>query len=278
MEKSITLLLISVLGLNLMAQKDPKSQKEQQRFEKVYFKNFNVETDEYTAEISNVVSVDAEAKFKLVIKNKTADYLVFDAAKCFANIGGAILVPKDKFITIEPFESKSRTISLIGKGLNSFFQYDFTLSGIQRVIPITQEISAPQFKLPVSVNDFEAGKFQAQLKNHEKKTDASFVKFDVQYRGDKIGFIIPSKINVLMPDGNTYANTDSKGKTFILFPGDSEKFYASWNRMPGGRLNDMQLVEMLIQFNGVFSEGEAKNLEAKQVSLIWDEALTIARK
>lgn len=277
MKKSLTLLLISVCTLNLMAQKDAKAPKKK-KFEKVFYKDFKIETDEYSAEISNVISVATEAKFKLVLKNKTADFLIFDASQCVLKIGGNALTPKDKFITIEPFESKSRTISALGKDLNTFFEYEFTLAGVQRVIPSGADITAPAFKLPVSNNDFQAGPFHAQLKNHKKESGDSFVKYDVQYKGNKVGFITPSKINVLMPDGNTYANTDSKGKTFLLFPGDSEKFYASWSKMPGGRLNDMQLVEMIINFPGVFAEGEAKNLEAKVANIVWDEALTTAKK
>jgi hypothetical protein len=167
---------------------------------------------------------------------------------------------------------------VFGKDLNYLFEYKLTLAGIQKVVPIENEIIAPVFRLTVSNNDFDAGKFQAQLKNHKKESGLTIVKYDVQYKGDKIGFIIPSKINMMMPDGVAYANTDSKGKTFIMFLGDSEKFSASWDKIPGGKKNDMQMVEMNIYFKGVFSEGEAKNLEVKPVKLIWDEALTMGKK
>lgn len=249
-------------------------QKEEKPFAKVLYADQVISTDEYKVEISNVLTVEGEAKFKFKITNNTADFLLFDASKCSFEINGSKLSPKDKFLIIDPYDNKSKTISIVGAKLNTAHSYTFTLDGLQRVVPTEDKIEAPQFKLPASKNDFEAGKFTAQLKNSKKESGGTFVKFDVQYKGDKIGFIIPSKVDVTMPDGNNYANTDSKGKTFIMFPGDSEKFTAQWDKMPGGRANDMQLVEMLINFNGVFSEGIANDLPAQKVELTWDEAAT----
>lgn len=265
-----------ILGLFILCSKSIFAQDAPLTFEKVIYSDQTISSDEFTVEISNVVSTTAEAKFKFKITNKTADFLMFDASKCIIEIDGNKLTPKDKFIIIDPYDNKSKTISVTGAGLNKAKSYTFVLNGVQRVIPIDAPIEAPQFKLPASKNDFSAGKFNTQLKNSKKESGATFVKFDVQYKGDKIGFIMPSKIDVTMPDGNNYANSDTKGKTFLMFPGDSEKFTAQWGKMPGGRLNDMQLVEMLINFNGVFSEGEAKNLAEQTVTLSWSEELTKA--
>lgn len=258
--------------VNVFAQTDDLN------FEKVIYQDLTIEADVYTVEISNVVSTAADAKFKFKIINKTADFLLFDASKCKFEIAGTSYTPKDKFVIVDPYDSKSKTIAVTGPGLNKVKTYRFTLGGVQRVVPLSEIANVPAFKLPASKNDFSAGKFNAQLKNSKKESGATFVKFDVQYRGDKIGFIYPSKIDVLMPDGNNYANADSKGKTFLMFPGDSEKFSANWDKMPGGRMNDMQLVEMFINFNGVFAEGEARDLEVKTVEVSWNEALTTAAK
>ncbi len=248
------------------------------KFEKIMYKDLKIESPEYTVEISNCVSTATEAKFKFKIINKTADFLLFDASKCQFVISGNSYTPKDKFVIVNPYDTKSKTISVIGTALNKVKTYSFTLGGVQRIIPLSVVKDVPPFKLPASKNDFTADKFNAQLVNSKKESGATFVKYDVQYRGDKIGFICPSKIDVLMPDGNHYANEDSKGKTFLMFPGDSEKFSANWYKMPGGRENDMQLVEMLINFNGVFAEGEARDLETKTIEITWDEALTVASK
>lgn len=254
------------------------AQSDDLKFEKIMYRDIKLESVEYTVEISNCVSTATEAKFKFKIINKTADFLLFDASKCKFEIAGTSYTPKDKFVIIDPYDTKSKTISIIGTALNKVKSYNFTLAGVQRVIPLSEFKDVPPFKLPASKNDFSVEKFNIQLVNSRKESGATFVKFDVQYRGDKIGFIYPSKIDVLMPDGNNYANADSKGKTFLMFPGDSEKFSANWSKMPGGRENDMQMVEMLVNFNGVFAEGEARDLDVKTIEIIWDEALTIASK
>ncbi len=253
-------------------------QKKEKPFAKVLYADQTITTPEYKVEISNILTVEGEAKFKFKITNTTADFLLFDASKCSFEINDTKLTPKDKFLVIEPFESKSKTISVLGTNLNTAKSYTFVLDGVQRIIPIEEEIKAPQFKLPASTNDFTAGKFTAQLKSSNKESGSAFVKFDIQYKGDKVGFIMPSKIDVTMPDGNNYANTDKKGKTLVLFPGDSEKFYAQWDKMPGGRLNDMQLVDMLINFNGVFKEGVKQDLAAQKVEITWNEEATKAAK
>lgn len=270
MKKSLLLLI----GFASLTSQLSFGQKGEKPFEKVLYADQVITTEEYKVEISNVLTIDAEAKFKFKITNNTADFLLFDASKCVFEINGNKFTPKDKFLIIDPFDSKSKTISVLGSKLNTAHSYSFTLDGVQRVVPTGDEIVAPQFKLPASTNDFAAGKFTAQLKNSKKESGATFVKFDVQYKGDKVGFIMPSKIDVTMPDGNNYANADTRGKTFIMFPGDSEKFTAQWDKMPGGRLNDMQLVEMLINFNGVFSEGVIKDIPAQTIQLSWDEAAT----
>ena len=272
MRKYTTLffVLFVLFSKHVLAQDSPLN------YVKVIYGEQTISTDEYTVEISNVVSTTAEAKFKFKITNKTEDFLLFDASKCTFEINGEKLTPKDKFLIVDPYDSKSKTVAVTGAGLNKATSYGFVLNGVQRVVPTGSAIEVPQFKLPVSTNEFTAGKFSVQLKNSKKESGAAFVKFDVQYKGDKIGFIMPSKIDVTMPDGNNYASTESKSKTLLLFPGDTEKISASWSKMPGGRMNDMQMVEMLINFKGVFSEGVAKNLAEQKVTLNWSEELTKA--
>jgi hypothetical protein len=248
------------------------------KYEKVLYNDKTIDAEEYSVKISNVVSNAVEAKFKLEITNKTADFLLFDATKCTFQLGGNKLAPTDKLIILEPYDSKSKTISVTGTALNTHKTYTFNLGGIQRVVPLSTVENIPSFKLPASKNDFSAGPFNVQLKNFKKESGATFAKFDVQYRGDKIGFIYPSKIDVKMPDGNNYANADMKGKAFLMFPGDAEKFSANWSKMPGGRENDMQLVDMNINFTGVFAEGVAKDLAQKSIEIDWNEANTNAAK
>lgn len=249
------------------------------QYEKIYYADQKIETDEYKVEISNIVGMDAEIKFKLEIENTTSDFLLFDASKCSFTINGAKVSPKkDKFLIIEPYGKKSKTIGALGSGYAAVREFSFEMNGVQRVIMLDEKIEVAPFNLPPSANNFTAGAFKVDLKKHSKETALTAAKFDVQYNGKKIGFVIPANINVLMPDGNTYANADKGTDPILLFPGDADKFTATWERMPGGRVNDMQLVKMIVNFQDVFKEGEAKDLSLQTINFTWDEALTIGKQ
>lgn len=243
--------------------------------EKVYFPTQKQTTDFYKVEISNIVGRSNEVKFKLEIENTTSDYLLFDASKCMFEINGSKITPNDKFLVIEPYKKKSKTISALGSGLN-VHSFNFKLDGLQRIVYLDEIIKVDQFNLPPNTNDFVANKFEVSLKSFKKETNASSSKFDVQYKGEKIGFVFPSKITVSMPDGNEYANA-KKADPILLFPGEKSSFNANWGRMPGGSINDMQKVQMKINFTDVFREGKAVNIPEQQFSFVWDEALTIEK-
>lgn len=241
--------------------------------EKIYYPVQKESTNHYNVEISNIIGLANEIKFKLEIENTSSNFLLFDASKCVFTINGTTVTPKDKFIIIEPYKKKSKTISALGNGFQGIKEFKFELNGIQQVMPSEEVIITESFSLPPSKNDFSAGDFSVNLKSYKKETGATTSKFDVQYKGKKIGFIHPSKITVSMPDGKEYANA-KKSDPILLFPGNTESFNANWDRMPGGSLNDMQKVEMILNFTGVFGEATAVDLPAQIFNHTWDEAVT----
>ena len=215
--------------------------------EKIYYANQKQAAENYSVEISNIVGLATEIKFKLEIENTSSEFLLFDASKCVFTINGTTVTPKDKFIIVEPYKKKSKTIVALGSGYNNVRDFKFELNGVQRVVPTDEKFAAPAFTFPPSKNDFSTGDFYVELKGYKKETGATTSKFNVQYKGKKIGFVSPSKISVLMPDGKEYAN-GKKTDPILLFPGGSDSFSANWERMPGGSLNDMQKVEMNLNF------------------------------
>lgn len=241
--------------------------------EKIYYPTQRESTEQYNVEISNIVGLANEIKFKLEIENTSSDFLLFDASKCVFTINGTTVTPKDKFIIIEPYKKKSKTILALGSGFQGIKEFKFELNGIQQVIPAGEAIETESFSLPPSKNDFTTGDFTVNLKSYKKETGSTTSKFDVQYKGKQLGFVHPSKISVSMPDGKEYANA-KKSDPILLFPGNTESFNANWNRMPGGSLNDMQKVEMIINFTGVFGEATAIDLPAQAFNLTWDEVAT----
>ncbi len=258
-------LFLSTFVLNIFAQ------------DKIYYPNQSISGDNFTIEISNIVGLASEIKFKLEIDNKSNEYLLLDASRCIFTVNGEKVVPRDKFFIIEPYKKRSKTILALGKGYNKVREFSFELNGLQKITDINEIKGIEAFNLPPSSNDFNANDFKINLKNFSKETNETTSKYNVQYTGQKIGFVNPSKISVLMPDGNTYANA-KKSDTFILFPGESGSFSANWDRMPGGKVTDMQKVVMSINFNNVFSEGTASDLPSYNLDFKWDEALTKSKK
>lgn len=124
-------------------------------------------------------------------------------------------------------------------------------------------IATPDFKLPAAANDFKTGNFNCVLGDVYKKTDATTAKFKCTYTGNKIGFISPSKVSVLMPDGREYANSKRTG-AIIIPAGRDDSFTLGWNRMTGGKTMDMQFADMMIKWNDAFFEGE--------MSIKWNDA------
>jgi hypothetical protein len=241
--------------------------------EKIYYPSQKSSFDDFNVEISNIVGLATELKFKIEIENTSSDFLFFDASKCVFTINGTSVVPKDKFIIIEPYQKKSKTVTALGSNFNTIREFKFELNGIQKVVLTDETFPTEVFLLPPNKNDFATGPFSVELKNFKKETGATLSKFNAQYKGKKIGFVFPSKVSTSMPDGKDYAN-GKKADPVLLFPGESAAINANWERMPGGSVNDMQKVEMKLNFTEVFREGTTVDLKSQLFSFTWDEAVT----
>lgn len=268
--KSLMITLATLLlNQTANAQKAPKEIK----YEKIFYKDANAETDDVSIKIDNAVSTDAETKFKLKITNKTNDYIIYKPAESKFMIDGKEVIPQEKWLVIEPNESDFRVINAKGAGYNKIKNYSFVADGIYKVSTESAAIPAPDFKLPPSKNDFKAGNFNSVLSKLDKETAGTKVKFNCTYSGDKIGFVYPNKAAVKMPDGNEYANGNSKAKTIVfLKKGEENNFTLEWDRMQGGKTTDMQKVEMIIKWNDAFKESAAEKIKSASLELQFDEA------
>lgn len=241
---------------------------------KIYYPSQKSSSENFTVELSNVIGLANELKFKIEIENTTSEFMIYDASKSFFILNGEpVALKKDILLVIEPYQKRSKTIAVTGTGMNAIRTFKFELNGMQKVVLTDEVFPTEMFTLPPSKNDFSTGSFLVDLKNFKKETGATVSKFNVQYTGKAIGFVFPSKITTSMPDGKEYAN----GKTadpILLFPGKSSSIQANWERMPGGSINDMQKVEMQLNFTNVFREGATIDLNAQSFDFNWDEALT----
>lgn len=251
--------------------------------EKVFYPDQQkISATSYDVKITDIIALPKEIKFKLEFENTSNDIIVYDLSKSEIIASGNKYTPKSRiaFVTLSkpivlaPHKKINRTISATADNMGSPKDFKFELKGVQKVTLSNDKYNAPKFALPATANDFPAGPFAVNLKDYKKTTGGSSVKYNAQYNGKKVGFIFPSKITVSMPDGKNYANADRDADPILFFPGDKDDFGAKWDRMPGGAINDMQKVEMNINFEEVFREGSVADIESKSFSFTWDEALT----
>jgi len=243
MKKTICLVwFLGLISTFCFAQKD-----------KMYYKDIKVETADYDLTVVGAISITTETKFKLKITNKTGAYLSYNPTESKFIINGAEFAVKEKSFIIEPYKTESKVINLVGTGYNAVKNYTYIVSGIYKLSANLTPFVGDDYKLPPSTNMINIGPYTVVIDKFEKASDKATAKFVCTYNGDKTGLIYPMNVSVKMPDGKEYA-TVKKEKNILLFKGQSEDFTVGWEKMPGGRLNDMQLVDMIIRWNKTFNE------------------------
>lgn len=268
MKKTILQFAIAVITLGTAtAQKEVK-------YEKLFYKDVTKETSEVKITVDNAVATAGETKFKLKITNLTGDYIVFKPEESKFIINGKEMAPKEKWLIIKPNESDFRVINIKGAGYNEVKSYSFIAGGLYLASTKGTVVEAPNFDLPASKNEFEAGSFKTTMSNIYKESDRTEVKFKSAYNGSKIGFIQPAKVSVKMPDGKEYANAKSKADAIMLSKGQDDSFTLKWERMEGGKAMDMQKVPMTIIWHDAYSESELKALNAEKIDMEFDQANT----
>ena len=247
---------------------------EEVKYEKLYYKDSKVETNDLVITVDDAVSTAAETKFKLKITNKTADYIIYKPEESKFIINGKEFKPTEKWLIILPNESDFRVVNLKGADYNAVKNYSFVLDGLYKVPSTKGVVTVPDFKLPPSQNDFKADNFSCTLVKLVKESDKTEVKFKCAYNGNKIGFVFPSKASVKMPDGKEYANGKSKSRPILLLRGESDDFILKWDRMEGGKAMDMQIVEMIIKWNETFLEADTEKMKSETIELGFDEVMS----
>lgn len=254
----------------------------QTKYAKLYYKDLKVENNDVVITIDNAVSTEGETKFKLKITNKTADFLILKPEECKFSINGKEMKPSEKWLIISPNESDFRIINLKGAGYNSVKDYSFTLDGLYKISTAEKGIPTTDYKLPVNKNEFKTGNYTVKLNKLYKESDATNLKFDITYTGDKMGIVFSEKAGVVMPNGNEYASVKSSGLLaksgpLLLKKGQTESVTLNWDRMEGGKAMDMQKVDMMVKFNDMFTEASPEKLKPETLSFEFDELTSNAK-
>ena len=132
-------------------------------------------------------------------------------------------------------------------------------------------------RIPLARKDFEFNNVKCFIDVKEKSTQTTKIVTTIKNNSKDYLFIYPSRVALKMPDGNTYTSTNSK-EVIIIAPNKSSKVTYKWGRMPGGKVNDMQLVAMNLMFKDVFYFSTTKSMDSFSVDIEWDQALTDAKK
>lgn len=247
------------------------------KYAKLYYKNLSVENNDVSISVDNAVSTDGETKFKLKITNKTNDFLILKPEECKFVIDGKDMKPTEKWLIISPNESDFRIINLKGAGYNRIKNYSFEVGGLYKVSTTGKVVEAADFRLPLTKNDFTCGPYTVKVNKLYKESDATNLKLDISYTGDKMGIVFPEKAGAKLPDGNEYAAVKETGllkkggPVLFVKKGQSESVTLNWNRMEGGKAMDMQKVEMMVKFNGMFSESLPEKVKPETLNMEFDE-------
>ena len=194
------LIATSVLSTS-MAQKEVK-------YSKIYYKDATAEINGVTITIDNAVSTDGETKLKLKIDNRTNDYIIYKPEESKFVIEGKEMKPTDKWLIIAPNASEFRVINLPGEKYNKVKNYSFVVDGLYKA-SIANSVKSGDFKLPAAKNDFKDVNFNFSLNKLSTESEETSIKFKASYTGDKVGFIFPGKVTLIMPDGSEIAASKS---------------------------------------------------------------------
>jgi hypothetical protein len=242
----------------------------QNKYEKIVYQDLSQETGEMSVQVKDLVSTKEAFKFKLKIQNKGSDILLYKPEESVLKANTKDFKPKEKWMEMPPGDADSKVINF--EGTNYLMPgMAFELSGVYKISNTDAAIEAPEFELPASKNEFTAGNFSCNMLQLSKETDKTEVKFECRYTGDKFGVINPGRAAVKLPDGSEIANAKSKKSPIILMKGESEKFTMSWERMEGGKAQDMQKIKMMIVWRNTFVESEAMRLPPVNFDIKIDE-------
>lgn len=246
------------------------------KFEKIFFKSGSIELGGATVSIENAMATDAFIKFKMVVKNNTTEYLLVKPGEIVLLIDGKEYNATEKDMIIDPNDIASKVVDI--KGLQfRVQQVVIKFNGFTKVEVSKTPVVAPNFKLPVSQNTFEAGAFTLNQLSNEKQTDVVSVKFNVTYNGSNIGIVSPTLAALKFPNGSEFANMKTRSKSILLEKGKTDDFRLTWHDMPKSN-GDAQFANLEILWRETFKEGKLIPITPQSYTMEWDPGLTKGKR
>lgn len=232
---------------------------------KIFYKEQTIETPEATITVVDGVSEEDYIKFKLRIKNKSADALLLKTSDVVLILDGKeVKAEHEKSLIIAPYDDASRVIDV--KGDYRVSSFTVRVEGLSKAKTLENSLHAPDFHLPASVRSFNVGAFNAVLDRDVRTTDLVDISFKATYSGAMIGIVDPSKIGLKLPNGKIYANMRGNQKMMFMEPGMEKTLAMDWKKIPV-READTQFAELEILFRDAFKEAEVIPIKAPMLKL-----------
>jgi hypothetical protein len=271
MKNFMTFLLLTAILGSVFAQKDMKGR----LYEKTYYKESTIEMGDVTVYLTDIVATDAYMKFKMKVKNNATNFILFDPNRMTLTCDGKDYKPSERKLFISPNDMESRVIDIKGPAFRSS-AYTLHIDGLSKVPSSGKFTEAPNFKLPVAVNEISLSNFKVVYKFSDCKTDKTSVKFEITYTGNNIGLFDPRKVVLKMSKGMQYANMNPSRKLRVLMPNEPEVISVIWVNV-GVANGDMQFDNMEVLWKDAFMEAKQTILPSKIVTIEYDPGLTVGK-
>ena len=247
-----------------------------QNYKKIIFKDQTIESNDLKISVNDAVATPGGVKFRVRIYNKTDKYIVYKPSESIFRIGGKDNNPDEDWLIIRPNDDEAQTIDLKGSNYLVAENFTFVMEGMYTFSTDSKGVSAPDFKLPPSQNDFKAGGFDVSLVKSKQETARTDATLKVNYVGDKVGVFEPNKVAMRMPDGKEYANYHSDKKPLVFQKGKEKNILVAWKDIPSSS-GDMQKVDMTILWRDAFKEISPDKMLPQTLTIMFDEETTKAK-
>ena len=238
-----------------------------------YFKNAGFENDYYKIYIEEAVNKLEYAKFKILIINKTSDYLIYKPSEVIFSINGQKLTSDDRQFTIAPHEEAWKIINTKGKGLLES-KYEIIIQNLYKVsLSTAKVVEVDNLYIPTTMKSFTVENFQCNIQRLDIKKKKSRLKFVCVYKGDGIGIVETFKCIALLPKGYKSPNTWSR--TFLFEKDKWDEFIVDINEVSGG--GNMEKESFTIVWNDTFKESKIEPIKGGTIKMELDQAKTSER-
>jgi len=243
-----------------------------QKYKKVFFKSQTIENSEVKIVFIDAVATMTGTKFKMIIYNKTKDYLIYNPNESTFVIDGKKINPVEKYLIIRPVDNASIVLDLKGPGYIIPQDYEFVLDGLKRAKLTDGILDGPTQS--ITKGEFTVGNFSLRtgkaLKRTTPRTDAQYV---ATYKGDKIGIYEPNKVFMKLKDNQEYLNHHADQRPIVFTQGFTEDFFITWKYIPSGS-GDMLTDEMTVIWKEAFREVVPEKMKSYTVNMPFDKDLS----